>query len=155
MLGSCQSGKGVESCPVSKSQKRVSRKISEGCFCGGVGQDPFRSDYHQSFAQPDFRAVKKGPLWRFSVYFPVFKAEKSPNKSVGGEVRLLRGSRQGTSGELLGNLWNQWIAFELHSNNSSRDVARKLSSPNFAMQVCDAMCFKFATHDMNCPISGL
>ena len=36
-------------------------------------------DYHQGFAQPDFRAEKKGALsGGFSAYFPVFKAEKGP-----------------------------------------------------------------------------
>ena len=37
---------------------------------------------------PEFRAtrlwrgIKKGPLWRFSAYFPVFKAKRAPEKSV-------------------------------------------------------------------------
>ena len=37
---------------------------------------------------PEFRAtrlwrgIKKGPLWRFSVYFPVFKAQKGPQKNL-------------------------------------------------------------------------
>ena len=40
-----------------------------------------RRDYHQGFAQPDFRAEKKGTLsGGFSAYFPVFKAEKGQKK---------------------------------------------------------------------------
>ena len=40
-----------------------------------------RRDYHQSFAQPGFCAEKKkGTLWRFSAYFPVFKAEEGPKE---------------------------------------------------------------------------
>ena len=29
---------------------------------------------------PTFCAEKKGPIWGFSAYFPVFKAEKDPQK---------------------------------------------------------------------------
>ena len=58
--------------------------ISKG-YCaiwGGISHwAAIRMDYHQGFAQADFRAEKKGgPLWGFSAYFPVFKAEKGPQK---------------------------------------------------------------------------
>ena len=31
---------------------------------------------------PTFAQEKKAPLWRFSAYFPVFKAEEGPKKSA-------------------------------------------------------------------------
>ena len=39
-----------------------------------------RGDYHQSFVQPDLRAEKRVLSGGFSAYFPVFKAEKDPQK---------------------------------------------------------------------------
>ena len=44
---------------------------------------PISGDYHQSLVQPGFRAgKKKGPLWRFSAYFPVFSGRKGPQKNL-------------------------------------------------------------------------
>ena len=40
-----------------------------------------RRDHHQSFVLPDVGAEKKeGRIWGFSADFPVFKAEKGPQK---------------------------------------------------------------------------
>ena len=69
-------------------------KTQEGC--GGLRREnpgafpKARPIFQQPFSQkgllPEFRAtrlrrgIKKGPLWRFSAYFPVFKAKKGPRK---------------------------------------------------------------------------
>ena len=45
----------------------------------------FRKDYHQSFVQPELRAEKEKKRafsGGFSVYFPVFTAEKDAKKSA-------------------------------------------------------------------------
>ena len=71
-----------------------------------IESSQFRREYHQSCAQPGFRAEKrKCHFWAFSVYFPVFGAEKGRKKNRAqawyarksgkspGEIRFVRPSR--------------------------------------------------------------
>ena len=46
------------------------------------GERAFRREYHQSCAQPGFRADKKKvPFWASSAYFPVFGGKKGRKKT--------------------------------------------------------------------------